>query len=93
MDANGAWWWYENKPIIWNSKYSYEWQPNGNSQMAMVGLPWSHTLEERPVDVLDENARLRKLLSDCLDCFEDTPERPIVIAIKKALEDKKNEQA
>jgi hypothetical protein len=50
MAANGAWWWYENKPFIWNSKYSHEWQPNGDSQMAMVGLPWRDTLEERPVN-------------------------------------------
>jgi hypothetical protein len=54
MDENGAWWWYANKPVIWDSIQSHEWQSNGNSQTAMVGLPWRDTLEERPVSVEDK---------------------------------------
>ena len=45
MDANGAWWWYANKPIIWNSEHSDEWQPNGGSCNAtVVGSRWKESL-------------------------------------------------
>jgi hypothetical protein len=42
-------------------------------------------LKQKIARLENENARMRLLLSDCLDCFEDTPTRPIVGSIKNAL--------
>jgi hypothetical protein len=51
MDANGAWWWYANKPLLWCwDSDQDEWKPNGGSQKAVViGSRWQESLEERPV--------------------------------------------
>jgi hypothetical protein len=48
QDANGAWWWYANKPIIWNEN-DVEWRPNGSSAPAKISMQWRGSLEERPV--------------------------------------------
>lgn len=43
MDADGAWYWYELRPIALRDS----WAPNGRSQLAAI-QPWLSSLESRP---------------------------------------------
>lgn len=46
QDGNGAWWWYEDKPLTINGEIV--WKPNGKCREAQVCLQWQDTLEQRP---------------------------------------------
>jgi hypothetical protein len=45
-DANGAWWWYENKPIICGK---FGWTSSGGHYIRAHLIDWCDSLEERPV--------------------------------------------
>jgi len=54
--------------------------------MTMANLmAMKEELREKDVEI----ESLKILLSDCLDCFEHTPTRPIAVAIKQALKGNK----
>jgi hypothetical protein len=76
-------------------RYSMRSSPTNGPYCDFVKSSDAEALEKRVAELekalSDRNSEiqsLRLLLSDCLDCFEHTPTRPIAVVVRKVLEAK-----